>query len=208
MNTSVFNDNSERYEAWFERNPAVYRSELAAIKALLPEDDKVLEIGVGSGLFAAPLGIRIGIDPSTAMLDKARARGIEVVRGVAEALPFPDQSFATALMVTTICFLDDVELALAEAHRVLSPGGAFLIGFIDKDSPIGRAYQSEKERSLFYRNATFYATPELAGYLMQAGFSNLQYVQTLFHPLSEITSVEPVKDGYGTGSFVVIKAEK
>src|SRR5512138_1468145 len=58
-----FNNNVERYEAWFTENPFAYVSELHAVRALLPQGSG-LEIGVGTGRFAAPLGIRKGIEPS------------------------------------------------------------------------------------------------------------------------------------------------
>jgi ubiquinone/menaquinone biosynthesis C-methylase UbiE len=48
---------------------------------------------VGTGRFAGPSGIAVGLDPSDAMLVRAAARGIETTKGIAEALPFPDSSF-------------------------------------------------------------------------------------------------------------------
>ncbi len=205
---NVFEQQSDRYESWFEKNAAAYRSEIQAIQALMPESTNGLEIGVGSGLFAGPLGIRHGIDPSIAMLEKAKARGIDVIRGVAESLPFTDEEFDLALMVTTVCFLDDIDAAFREAYRVLKPGGSFLIGFVDRDSPIGKAYEEEKGRSLFYKDATFYAAPDLVAHLARAGFRTLRFVQTLFHQLADITDIEPVREGYGEGSFIVIRAKK
>lgn len=197
-----------RYDAWFETNAFAYQSELRAIRELLPESGKGLEIGVGSGLFAAPLGIARGIDPSEAMLAKARKRGIDAVKGVAESLPFRDGAFDYCLMVTTVCFLDDIELAFREAYRVLKPGGAFLIGFVDKDSPIGRFYQARKQESVFYRDATFYAVGDLKRHLATAGFKTFSFRQTLFGPVAGMRGPDPVREGHGEGSFVVIKAEK
>ncbi len=53
-----FEKYSEKYEDWFERNEFVYKSEIQAIKELLPKVKKGIEIGVGSGRFAVPLGIK------------------------------------------------------------------------------------------------------------------------------------------------------
>jgi SAM-dependent methyltransferase len=203
---SPFDQNSEQYDAWFEKHPFAYQSELEAIRMLLPDPGKGLEIGVGSGLFAAPLGIQTGIEPSAVMADRARKRGVTVVKGVAEALPFPDSKFDTALMVTTVCFLDDLELALQEAYRVLKPGGAFIIGFVDRNSPIGKAY--EQRKSLFYKNATFYSADDLLSHLKQAGFTKFNFCQTLFGPVDEMRKPDQARTGYGEGSFVVIKAER
>ena len=198
----------ERYENWFERHRYAYLSELEAVRKLLPKGGKGAEIGVGTGRFAAPLGIKLGVEPSKRMAEIAEERGIEVIEGTAESLPFEDESMDYLLMVTTICFVDDPEKALREAYRVLKPGGALVIGFVDKSSPIGRYYEEHREESTFYREARFFSTEELLELLRRVGFREFEIVQTLFHRLDEIEAVEPVKPGYGEGSFVVIKAVK
>jgi len=207
-NNSPFEQNAEHYDAWFEHHPFVYQSEIEAIRMLLPDPGKGLEIGVGSGLFAALLGIRIGVEPSVVMGDRARKRGIDVVKGVAEALPLPNNEFDTTLMVTTVCFLDDIDLAFQEAFRVLKPGGAFIIGFVERNSPIGKSYEQRKSESLFYKDATFYTVDDLLAQLKQAGFSTFSFSQTLFGPIDEMRKPDQAKKGYGEGSFVVIKAGK
>ncbi|WP_054841057.1 class I SAM-dependent methyltransferase [Thermococcus peptonophilus] len=204
-----FEKHRDRYENWFERNRYAYLSELEAFKRLLPKEGRGTEIGVGTGRFAAPLGIKLGVEPSKAMAEIARKRGgIEVIEGTAENLPFEDNSMDYLLMVTTICFVDDPEKALREAYRVLKPGGALIIGFVDRNSTIGRFYEEHKNESIFYKEARFFSTEELLELLKKVGFREFEIVQTLFHRLDEIKSVEPVKPGYGEGSFVVIKAVK
>ena len=203
-----FEKYTKEYEEWFERNKWAYLSELQAIKSQLPENGYGLEIGVGSGRFAAPLGIKLGVEPSKKMGEIAKQRGIEVIEGVAEYLPLDDAQFDFAVMITTICFLNDIVTAFREAYRVLKPDGCLIIGFIDKDSPLGKLYQRHKEDSLFYRVATFYLVNKVILLLKKAGFKNFNFIQTIFHNLAEIRNVEPLKEGYGKGSFVVIKATK
>jgi ubiquinone/menaquinone biosynthesis C-methylase UbiE len=198
----------QKYEAWFERNKFAYEAELQAIRAQLPESGKGIEIGVGSGRFAAPLGIKLGVEPSNKMRKIAKQRGIDAIDGFAEALSFDNSQFDFALMVTTICFLDDPETAFREVYRVLKVGGCLIIGFIDKDSPVGKLYQDHKEDSVFYKVATFYSVNKVILLLKKAGFKNFNFTQTVFHNLAEIKTVEPFKEGYGEGSFVVIKATK
>jgi ubiquinone/menaquinone biosynthesis C-methylase UbiE len=95
-----------------------------------------------------------GIEPSAAMRELARERGLDAVGGVAEQPPYPDDSFDTLLMVTTICFVDDIPLSLREARRVLRPGGHIVIGFVDRESPLGRDYLAHQAENVFYREAT------------------------------------------------------
>jgi ubiquinone/menaquinone biosynthesis C-methylase UbiE len=196
------------YEAWFENNRFVYESELRAIEEQLPKKREGMEVGVGSGRFAAPLGIPLGVDPSSKMREVSRSRGITAIDGVAEKLPFADCRFRFVLMVTTICFMDDIKAAFREAFRMLKPGGNLIIGFIDKDSPVGKSYQRHRKKSTFYRVASFYSADEVASNLKEAGFQNLDFTQTIFRPLSEIKNLEPIKKGYGEGSFVVVKSRK
>jgi ubiquinone/menaquinone biosynthesis C-methylase UbiE len=206
--TEPFQKHLIKYDRWFEENKYAYQSEINAIKDLMPEFDSAVEIGVGSGNFAVPLGIKFGIEPSEKMRKAARRRGIETIDGVGENLPLKDSSFDLALMVTTLCFLDDVLKAFSEAYRILKPGGYFINGFVDKNSAIGKIYQKYKEKSIFYRIATFYSTEEVIVLLEKSGFKNMKFCQTIFSTLEMIKCIEPVKDGYGKGSFVVVRAQK
>lgn len=201
-----FERHTERYEGWFDTHEAAYQTEVQALQRLLPRVGFGVEIGVGSARFAAPLGIQVGLDPAGDMLLRARERGIDVVKGVAESLPFGAGTFDTALIVTTICFVDDIPRTLAEARRVLGPDGSLVIGYIDKDSPVGRIYQEKKSENPFYREATFVSTDDLVDALDAAGFSEFEFVQTIYHWPDEIDEPEPIDEGYGDGSFVGIKA--
>lgn len=203
-----FEAHHQRYEAWFEKHEAAYISELLALRPFVPWEGKGLEIGVGSGRFAAPLGVQVGVDPSPAMLSHSAARGIEVVEGLAENLPFATDCFDFALVVTTLCFVDAPVRMLAEAHRVLKPGGRLVIGFIDRESGLGQDYLLHQAESVFYREATFYSADEVGRLLLETGFSIDDWGQTLFHPLAEIREIEILRAGHGQGAFVVMAASK
>ncbi len=205
---SAFENNADRYEAWFELNRFAYESEIEALRASIPRGGQGLEVGVGTGRFAALLGIRTGIEPSKAMGKFAIDRGLDVRYGVGEKLPLKDGSFDFILFVTVICFLDDVLLAFQEAHRVLRPGGHVIIGLIDRQSPLGKIYDKRKQKDEFYINARFHAVDEVVSLLKQAGFQNFVFSQTIFQNPSEMKAPDPVKPGHGDGSFVVIKGMK
>ncbi|MDD2738659.1 MAG: class I SAM-dependent methyltransferase [Methylomonas lenta] len=201
-----FETHHQRYEAWFDKHEAAYISELLALRPFVPWVGKGLEIGVGSGRFAAPLGVQEGVDPSRAMLLHAAERGSKVVQGVAENLPFATGSFDYALVVTTICFVDSAAKMLAEAHRVLKPGGRLVIGFIDRESNLGQDYLRHQAESVFYREATFFSADEVEGLLLETGFSIDDWGQTLLCPLAEIREIETLRAGRGQGAFVVVAA--
>jgi SAM-dependent methyltransferase len=201
----AFNSNVEQYEQWFMDHPLAYVSELHAVRELVPKDGTGMEIGIGTGRFAAPLGIKKGIEPSAAMAVLAKKKGIEVATGVAEKLPYHDGEFDFVLMVTTVCFLDDMDLAFKEASRVLKPAGSFIVAFVDRESALGAEYLKRKDKSVFYKDAVFYSVDEIVSHLKQAGFSRFEFRQTLFTPLDQMEGPDQVKEGYGQGSFVVIK---
>lgn len=196
----------EQYENWFIQNMYAYVSELNAIRSFIPEQGIGFDIGVGTGRFAEPLGIKIGIEPCREVGRIAYSKGIIVVEAVAENLPFHNQVFDFVLMVTTVCFLDDIKTAFKETHRVLKNGGNFIIGFVDRKSLLGKKYELYKNESRFYSEATFFTVKEITAVLKESGFNNFRYVQTIFQDLDNITAVEPLKDGFSEGSFVVISA--
>jgi SAM-dependent methyltransferase len=202
----AFDSHPERYESWFDRHKEAYISELLALRPFVPLVGRGLEVGVGTGRFAVPLGVQVGIDPCPAMLAVASRRGIEVHEGVAEALPFPDDSFDHVLVVTTLCFVDSPELMFSQIARVLKPGGVLVVGFIDRDSPMGLDYETHQAESTFYREATFYAAGQVEGFLVAAGFSLHARVQVLSQPLSLIKDIEPLHLGHGLGGFAVVEA--
>jgi SAM-dependent methyltransferase len=201
-----FEAHHPRYEDWFGEHEAAYLSELLALRPFVPWEGNGLEIGIGSGRFAGPLGVQAGVDPSPAMLAYAAARGIEVVEGTAENLPFVADAFDHALVVTTICFVDSPARMLAEARRVLKPGGRLTIGFIDRDSPLGQEYLAHQAEDVFYREATFYSAAEVERLLLDAGFSIAAWGQTLARPLPETRQIEALRPGRGQCAFVVVAA--
>lgn len=206
--TNVFEESAQEYDEWFVRNEFVYRSELAAIKAFIPKEGRGLEIGVGTGRFAGPLGIEVGVEPAKAMAAIAMKRGIKVLEAYAERLPFSDASFDFVLMVTVLCFLADPLQALREATRVLKSRGRLIIGLIDPDSPLGRAYETNKEKSKFYRQANFHPVDQVLKWLADLGYAELKTCQTIFQDPATVKVPQPLNEGHGEGVFVVIAGEK
>jgi ubiquinone/menaquinone biosynthesis C-methylase UbiE len=98
----------------------------------LPRNASIVDIGCGTGLASEPFALNgfpvTGVDPSEAMLERARARTPEAtyVTGSAEQLPFPEARFDVALCADAF-HLFDKERAMAEIQRVLKPRGTVAI---------------------------------------------------------------------------------
>jgi SAM-dependent methyltransferase len=206
--TEPFDKYLDDYEEWFNEHRYVYETELQAVRNFIPKDKKGIEIGIGTGRFALPFGIKEGVEPSLSMRNFAAQKGLTVYTGTAEELPLKDGSYDFALMVTTICFIDNVWKAFQEVRRILKPAGSFIIGLVDRNSSLGKIYEIMKEQNKFYRFATFYSTDEVIKLLKENGFKNIEVVQTVFGELPKIKSIQLFKEGYGEGGFVVIKAKK
>jgi len=171
---SVFEDFAEYYDRWFDTHKDVYRAQVRLLKRAVPRKGQLLEIGVGSGRFAAPLGIQNGIDPSRPLVRMAKGRGVNGALGIGEHLPYRHDSFDAVVMMTVICFLDDPSKVLREAIRVLIPSGTIIIGFIERDGEIFRHYHAEPEKGRFLRHAQFYSIDEVTRELRMAGFSSIK----------------------------------
>ena len=201
---SPFKSNTKDYEDWFLKYPWAYAAELRALSLLMPaRGGNFLEVGVGSGRFAKDLVINTGVDPCPEMLHIARSRGVRGVLGIAESLPFADDKFDLAAMITVLCFLNDPAAALVETRRVLKEGGILLLAFIDRHTSLGKLYCQHQASSVFYREARFYGADEVAELMVNAGFIDLRFFRTIARPPAEVDQDEAVLPGSGEGAFVV-----
>ncbi len=107
-----------------------------------------------------------------------------------------------------LVFQSEVEAIRELLPAVKKNGGSLIVGFIEKNSTIGKYYEARKPQSVFYKDANFYTVERINNELKRAGFRDLTYSQTLFHNLDNINTLEPSMPGYGEGSFVIIKSIK
>lgn len=178
MNSSgtIFEDLAAEYDRWFDEHREVYDAQVRILSSALPREGNGLEVGVGSGRFAGVLGIGSGIDPAREMLRMAYNRGIGVVQGRGEVLPFLSDSFEYVLMMTVICFVQDPVQILAEILRVLKPGKALVTGFIEKDGEIAMQYSHEKTKGRFLQYARFLTADEVADFYASAGYCGISVI--------------------------------
>jgi len=113
----------------------------------------VLEVGCGTGLIMQRLvsqaGLLTGIDPSEKMLEKAKAKGLNVLAGTAEKIPFPDNHFDVTYSFKVLAHVRDIEGAMAEMMRVTKENGVVIAEFYNARSIRGLRWWLRKK--LLYR---------------------------------------------------------
>lgn len=171
MVEKIFDEFAELYDSWYDRKRNIFLKEVECFRKIIDADKPWLEIGVGSGRFAEILGIEYGLDPAARMVELAKKRGINVVLGYGERIPFPNEFFGAVFIIVTLCFVEDPEAVLRESWRVLRPQGKLYLGFIPKDSPLGQEYIKKAHRGhRFYSMARFFSMKEIRDLLERNGF--------------------------------------
>lgn len=204
-----FETRADTYDAWYDQSPKTFESELRALRRLLPPAGDWVEVGVGTGRFAAALGIGTGVEPASAMAARARLRGIDVVPGVAEALPFPAESRDAVFFATTLCFIHNIEQAFEEAHRVLRPGGCCIVGMLPKSSRLGRSIEASRAHDVFFRHASLREISDVVRNMKSAGLKVSEAVQTLRgDPAHFEKRIQRPVRGCRRGSFVALRGRR
>lgn len=171
--------------------PAIRRYKAHAIARLgLRPGESVLDVGCGVGIdlpalraSVGPEGRVVGLDPSARLLAAARARGVEaeLIVGRADALPFEDGSFDAVRFDRVLTHVGDPDLALAEAARVLAPGGRVHASEPDWDTFTLAASDVEATRRVLREQADAYPTPwigrQLAERFRAAGLADVEVEQ-------------------------------
>ena len=156
MSFRAFSELAREYDSWYRENEEVYKKELECVKKLVK--GKCLEVGAGTGAFAAPLGC-LALDPALGALKLAKEKGCEAALGVAESLPFRSKSFDSVLFVTSLCFVQDPERALREALRVGKNVG---VCALVRESELVKKYIEKGRRGHpIFKHARFFSEKEL-----------------------------------------------
>jgi len=125
---SRYDGHAEWYDGW--NQPHAERNAPDVRELLGPGDGLCLDLGCGGGLYfdvlAATGRTVVGLDRSADQLRIARGRSPQIVQGDAAALPFADGTFRAVATLWISTDVDDFAAVLAEASRVLAPGGRLI----------------------------------------------------------------------------------
>ncbi|ASJ09324.1 ubiquinone biosynthesis protein UbiE [Thermococcus siculi] len=214
---------AHRYDDWYRTKTGSYvdRTEKRLVFSMLrSKSGRALDLGCGTGNYTLELKRRgfdvIGLDASEGMLEIARSKGLNCVRGDAYNLPFPDNSFDLVLSVTMFEFIHEPEKVVREIHRVLKPGGEVLIGTMN-----GRSlwFLFKRLKSIFtetaYRYARFYTPGELEELLERAGFTGVESAGVIFFPsfwpfidMAEKVDAKCFRKCKSLAAFVAVRGRK
>lgn len=178
-------EESKRLEAIYTSPSAAERRQLVRDRLELQPGESVLSIGCGPGFEPAELAEAVGengrihgIDLSEAMLAMADHRCADLPHVTLEEadavdLPVPDESFDAAVSVQVYAYVDDVDTAVTELHRVLRPSGRAAVYSTDWDTFIWHSSDRARMDRAITTWTDVYTNPhlgsQLASYFDDAG---------------------------------------
>ena len=215
----VFNfSDANDYDQWMQQTQNRSMRELEnclMMEMLKPAPgETILDIGCGTGsnlLFLLKMGLDItGLDPSPYMLDIASRRighRSDLHRGYAENLPFEDNSFNHACLVTTLEFVDNPRKALEEAFRVTKD--RVFIGVLNRYAFKGIQLRVKGIfKQIIFNRAQFFSIWELKKLIrniagdVPVSWRTICQFPTANSKLTSWTKVLPLVQRYPLGSFV------
>ena len=226
-----FDGYADKYDSWFMINDKLFESEFLLFKKALGdiEGKKVLSIGCGSGLFESNLeNLSIeGIEPSEDMAEIAEKRGMKVKVSTVEDAELGNNIYDLIYFNGSPSYIEDLYTAYRKSYDALKDNGRIVIFDVPKESAFGFMYLLGKSLDTFdhpfldkampevpyplelAKNGIWYTTEEQIEILKKIGFKNFRFYQTLLkNPMYTNEEVEEVQEGYKSGGYVAIIAEK
>lgn len=233
MNTKQkFDGYAAQYDEWFMENENLFTSELRLFQKALGDisGKKLLSVGCGSGLFESYIDCSLveGIEPSEDMGKIAEKRGVNVIKyGVIEDIDLPENTYDIIYYNGSSSYMENLEPVYEKSLRALKKGGKLILFDVPKESAFGFMYLLGKSLNTYdheYLEGTmpslpyplalassgvWHSTEEKIDILKKLGVSNFTYYQTLVkNPLYTNEEPEEVIEGYKSGGYVAIIAEK
>lgn len=227
-----FDGYAAQYDEWFMKNDNLFTSELRLFKKALGDisGKKLLSVGCGSGLFESYIDCSLveGIEPSEDMGKIAEKRGVNIIKyGMIEDVNLPEATYDIIYFNGSSSYMEDLAPVYEKSLQALKEGGKLILFDVPKESAFGFMYLLGKSLNTYNHeflegtmpqlpyplalasSGVWHSTEEKINILKQLGVSNFTYYQTLVkNPLYTNEAPEEVVDGYKSGGYVAIIAEK
>ncbi|MCR4649847.1 MAG: methyltransferase domain-containing protein [Lachnospiraceae bacterium] len=232
MEKQKFDGYADKYDEWFMKNDKLFTSELRLFEKVLGDisGKKLLSVGCGSGLFESYIDSSNieGVEPSEDMAEIAKKRGINVIKiGLIEDVDLPDEKYDIIYFNGSSSYMEDLSPVYSKCLRALKANGRLILLDVPKESAFGFMYLLGKSLNTYDHeylkdampelpyplalasSGVWHTTEEKINVLKNLGISRFSYYQTLVkNPLYTNEEPEEVIEGYKSGGYVAIIAEK
>lgn len=235
MSTTIkqkFDGYASVYDEWFMKNEHLFTSELRLFQKALGDvaGKKILSVGCGSGLFESYIDHDKldGIEPSKDMGEIAVKRGIRILcHGTIEDTKLPANTYDIIYFNGSSSYIEDLRPVYEKSLCALKPGGRLILLDVPKESAFGFMYLLGKELGTYQHEALdgvmpdlpyplglaasgiWHSTEEKIDILQSLGIEKFTFYQTLIkNPVYANEAPEEVSDGYKSGGYVAVIAEK
>lgn len=227
-----FDGYAEKYDEWFMKNEHLFTSELRLFQKVLGdiEGKKLLSVGCGSGLFESFIDCTNveGIEPSEDMGQIAEKRGVNVIKyGLIEDTDLPENHYDIIYFNGSSSYMENLTPVYEKSLRALKEGGRLILLDVPKESAFGFMYLLGKSLNTYEHeylddampklpyplalacSGVWHTTEEKINVLKALGVERFSFYQTLIrNPMYTNEEPEEVAEGYKSGGYVAIIAEK
>ena len=231
-NKQKFDGYEAKYDEWFMKNEHLFTSELRLFRKALGDitDKKILSVGCGSGLFESYIDCSNveGIEPSEDMGKVAEKRGVNVIKyGLIEEVDLPENNYDIIYFNGSSSYIEELAPVYGKCLKAIKEGGRLILLDVPKESAFGFMYLLGKSLNTYDHEYLRDAMPELPYPLALAasgiwhtteekihvlkdlGIQKFTFYQTLLkNPIYTNEEPEEVVEGYKSGGYVAIIAEK
>ena len=199
QHTYAIMDRVEDSHWWFVGRRAILESFLKGIVRSLRsriENPKILDVGCGTGAnleMLSQFGSAEGVDVSDDALDFCRQKGLTVQKGLAETLPYADETFDISTALDVIEHLDEDVAGLREMHRVTRSGGYSLI-FVPAFMWLWGVQDDISNHRIRYTKSQIVERIEKAGFRVErATYANFTFFAPILggRALMKLTGIKP-----------------
>ena len=232
MGKQKFDGYADKYDEWFMKNENLFTSELLLFKKVLGDisGKKLLSVGCGSGLFESYIDSSNidGIEPSEDMGRIAEKRGVKVIKyGLIEDVELEDESYDIIYFNGSSSYMENLTPVYEKCLRALKKNGRLILLDVPKESAFGFMYLLGKSLNTYDHeflegampelpyplalasSGVWHTTEEKIGVLKNLGVIKYTYYQPLRkNPMYTNEEPEEVSEGYKSGGYVAIIAEK